>query len=208
MPLEIFETGGKRAWALWRITESEHELNDFLFSKEQIPASISNDQKRLEWLTGRLLTQTLLENFDLEYKGIVKDEFGKPYVRDSGVHLSLTHSYPFVGAIMDRVADVGIDLEQPKDKLLRVASRVLSAAELSDAGDDVVKHCIYWCAKETMIKIYGRKDLTLSSNLLISPFTRESEGNIIGRIIVNDRERVIPLYYRIFNQFVVVFNRE
>jgi 4'-phosphopantetheinyl transferase len=208
MPLEIFETGDKRAWALWRISETESELTALLSYREDVPETISNPRKRLEWITGRLLTQTLLDNFDLEYTGIIKDEFGKPYANDLPVHLSLTHSYPYVGVILDRKHLVGIDLEQPKEKLLRVASRVLSAEELQDAGDDIVKHCIYWCSKETLIKIYGKKDLTLSMNILISPFVLAPEGNIIGRIIVNEEERLIPLYYRIFSQFVVVFNRE
>jgi 4'-phosphopantetheinyl transferase len=208
MPLEIFETGEKRAWALWRIEESETKLAELLTYKEDIPPSITNQQKRLEWLTGRLLTQTLLENFELIYAGIIKDEHGKPFVRDTGFHLSLTHSYPFAGAIIDRRNPVGIDLEQPKDKLLRIAHRVLSASELNDAGSDVVKHCIYWCAKESLIKIHGKKDLTLAQNLQIDPFDRNPQGNIIGRIIVNEYETVIPLYYKIFNQFVVVFNRE
>jgi 4'-phosphopantetheinyl transferase len=208
MPLEVFETGDKRAWALWRITETEEEISGLLTVREEIPDGITNVQKRLEWVTGRLLTQTLLENFEMEYNGLTKDDFGKPFVRDVPVHISLSHSYPFVGVVIDRRATVGIDLEQPKDKLLRVAHRVLSADELNDAGEDVVKHCIYWCAKETLIKIYGRKDLTLASNLLVSPFQREQEGNIIGRIIVNEDERVIPLCYRVFSQFVVVYNRE
>jgi phosphopantetheinyl transferase len=208
MPLEIFEMGNQRAWALWRISESEAQIAELLRSREPIPTSISNVQKRLEWLTGRLLTQSLLESFNLPYTGIVKDVFGKPFVKNSPAHLSLTHSFPLVGAILDQRHEVGIDLEQPKEKLLRVAARVLSTSELSDAGTDVIKHCVYWCSKETLIKIHGRKDLTLSRDLLVQPFKLASEGNITGRIIVNAEERLIPLYYKIFKQFVVVFNRD
>ena len=208
MPLEIFEMGNQRAWALWRISESEAQIAELLRSSEPIPASISNAEKRLEWLTGRLLTQSLLESFNLPYTGIVKDAFGKPFVKNSPAHLSLTHSFPLVGAILDQRHEVGIDLEQPKEKLLRVAARVLSPSELSDAGSDIIKHCVYWCSKETLIKIHGRKDLTLSRDLIVQPFNLASEGNITGRIIVNAVERLIPLYYRIFKQFVVVFNRD
>ena len=208
MPLEVFETGEKRAWALWRITESEEELTGLLNIREEPPSTITNIRKRLEWIAGRLLTQTLLENFDLDYHGIIKDEFGKPYAQDHAIHLSLSHSHPFVGVVVDKKNLVGIDLEQPQEKLLRIASRVLSPTELEDAGSDVLKHCIYWCGKEALIKIYGRKDLTLRENLLIDPFSCEAEGNIIGRIIAKQQERVIPLYYRAFSQFVVVFNRE
>lgn len=208
MPLEIFETGEKRAWALWRITESESELSSFLTYTEIVPDTIRNEAKRLEWLAGRLITQTLLENFNTPYQGITKDEHGKPFLRNVSFQLSLSHSYPYVAAIIDRDVTVGIDLEQPKEKLLRVAARVLAPREAADAGDDIEKHCIYWCAKEALIKIHGKKDLTLASQLIIDPFRKEEEGNIIGRIIVNDTETLIPLYYRLFRRFVVVFNQE
>lgn len=208
MPLEVFETGENRAWALWRITETEEELKELLTHREEAPSLLSHIQKRLEWLAGRLLTQTLLENFDESYRGTQKDLFGKPFLIDSDIHISFSHSYPFVAVVVDRKSVVGIDLEQPKEKLRRVAQRVFSQAEASDAGDDLIKLCVYWCAKETLIKIHGKKDLVLASDLRIDAFTRSSEGNIIGRIVVNNHESVIPLYYRVFEQFVVVYNCE
>lgn len=208
MPLEFFETGDKRAWAMWRITESESELEALLNSKESVPDNVTNDQKRREWLTGRLLIETLVDNFGFPYRGITKNEFGKPFLRSLEFSISLTHSFPFVAAILDKQSNVGIDLEQPKEKLLRVAARVLSPTEVNDAGTDLVKHCIYWCAKETLIKIHGKKELTLANQLLIDPFELAEEGNLIGRIIVPGLETVVHLYYRVFKEFVVVFNRE
>jgi phosphopantetheinyl transferase len=101
---------------------------------------------------------------------------------------------------------VGIDLEQPKEKLLRIAPRILAPQELQDAGTDVVKHCVYWCAKETLIKIYGRKDLTLAHNLLVSPFELSQNGHLVGRILANDKETAIPLIYYVSDGFVVVIS--
>jgi 4'-phosphopantetheinyl transferase len=208
MAVELFETGVNRTWALWRISENEETLGDLLTFREEIPANLTNREKRLEWIAGRVLTQSLLENFGIAYQGIIKDDYGKPFLRNSTFHISLSHSYPFVAAILDRENTVGIDLEQPKVKLLRIAPRVLSLDELVDAGEDVTKHCIYWCAKEALIKIYGKKNLTLAKNLRIEPFHIQEEGNIIGRIIVDEQERLIPLYYRLFPKFAVVFNSE
>jgi 4'-phosphopantetheinyl transferase len=208
MAVELFETGVNRTWALWRISENEETLGELLTFREEIPANLTNREKRLEWIAGRVLTQSLLENFGIAYQGIIKDDYGKPFLRNSTFHISLSHSYPFVAAILDRENAVGIDLEQPKEKLLRIAPRVLSPTEFLDAGEDVNKHCIYWCAKEALIKIYGKKDLTLAKNLRIEPFLIQEEGNIIGRIIVDERERLIPLYYRLFPKFAVVFNSE
>lgn len=206
MPIQTLQSESGRSWALWRITETAEALA-MLLDGEAIPGSITRAEKRAEWAAGRLLLKTLLEGWGLRYYGLTKDDSGKPFLREHSIHISLTHSFPYAAALIDRHQTVGIDLEQPKEKLLRVAPRVLSADEVADAGSDVVKHCVYWCAKETLIKIHGKKDLTLSTDLVINPFRLHSGGEITGRIIVGSTETVVPLYYSVSTGFVLVFNR-
>jgi 4'-phosphopantetheinyl transferase len=206
MPLEKLELSTERAWGLWHIREAEGELLDQIKEFESIPPNITHEQKRLEFCVGRVLAKTLLEKLSVKFEGIVKDEFGKPFFRNNYYQLSLSHSYPYVGALIDKSKSVGIDVEQIKSKLLKIGPRVLHPEELEDAGTDEIKHCIYWCAKEAMIKIYGKKDLVFAENLLIKPFTLQNQGNISGRIIVNNTETTIPLYYEVHNGFVVVLN--
>jgi 4'-phosphopantetheinyl transferase EntD len=207
MPLEKIVQEPGRAWALWRISETESELSDRVLPHETVPDTLVHPNKRLEFLAGRVLVKTIMEKMNLSFQGITKDEFGKPYPRGHGVHLSLSHSYPYAGALLDLNQPVGIDLEQPKDKLFRIAPRVFSPEELHDAGTSLAKHCIYWCAKEALLKVYGKKDLVFSENLLISPFREEMEGDIRGRIIVKDRVTMISLHYIVYPNFVVVFNQ-
>jgi 4'-phosphopantetheinyl transferase len=128
------------------------------------------------------------------------------FFKNNPYQLSLSHSYPYVGALIDKNKSVGIDVEQIKSKLLKIAPRVLHPTELKDAGDNEIKHCIYWCAKEALVKIYGKKDLVFAENLIIKPFTLQNQGNISGRIIVNSTETTIPLYYEVHNGFTVVLN--
>jgi 4'-phosphopantetheinyl transferase len=206
MPLEKLELSTERAWGLWHIREAEGELLDQIKEFESIPPNITHEQKRLEFCVGRVLAKTLLEKLSVKFEGIVKDEFGKPFFRNNTYQLSLSHSYPYVGALIDKSKSVGIDVEQIKAKLLKIGPRVLHPEELEDAGTDETKHCIYWCAKEAMIKIYGKKDLVFAENLLIKPFTLQNQGNISGRIIVNNTETTIPLYYEVHNGFTVVLN--
>jgi phosphopantetheinyl transferase len=203
MPLDRIYTWGDCIWGLWNVLEDEPTLTA-LVPTEKIPEAITNPLKRLEFLAGRALIKSLLANWELQYTGLTKDEYGKPYLAASDIRLSLSHSYPYVAAILHRKKTVGIDLEQPKDKLLKIAHRVLAASELKDAGTDIVKHCVYWCAKEALIKIYGKKDLILSRDLFISPFFRSSEGHLIGRIIANNSETAIPLHYMVTDHYVVV----
>lgn len=208
MPLEKLESSSnQRAWGLWHIRETEAELIQQIKDFETIPANITHEQKRLEFCVGRVLAKTLLEQLLVKFEGIVKDEFGKPFFRNNNFQLSLSHSYPYVGALIDQTKSVGIDVEQIKVKLLKIGPRVLHPTELEDAGSDETKHCIYWCAKEAMIKIYGKKDLVFAENLIITPFMLQNQGNITGRIIVNNTETTIPLYYEVHKGFAVVLNQ-
>jgi phosphopantetheinyl transferase len=207
MPVEKIVIESSRAWALWRITEDEASLSDTISRWEQLSPTITNPNKRLEWLVGRVLVKHLLLSMGLTFQGITKDQFGKPFPVGYDFNLSLSHSYPYVAAIVDKVESVGIDLEQPKEKLLRIAPRIFSPVELSDAGTDITKNCVYWCAKETLVKIHGQKNLVFAENLIIQPFSLKAEGDIRGKIIVADRERVLPLHYIVYPNFVVVFNQ-
>lgn len=208
MPLEkiVSETG--RSWALWRITEDEPALTMLLGGEEKISNTLTNPAKRLEWMAGRILVKEVFGAMNMRFLGITKNEHGKPFPKGYDYHMSLSHSFPYVATLIDKSGPVGIDLEQPKDKLLRVAHRIFHPIELKDAGSDLTKHCVYWCAKEALIKLHGEKNLFFSQNLLIDPFNLKDEGDLRGRIVINETERVIPLHYIVFPNFVMVFNQQ
>ncbi len=204
MPLDHIQSASPDScWGLWKITEDESWLQREAQLKDTSP-SVSNARKRLEFYAARILIRELLNVWKLTFLGVSKDIHGKPFLAGLPIHMSLSHSYPYVAAIIHREKNVGIDLEQPTEKLLRIAPRILSYGELANAGNDIIKHCVYWCAKETLIKIYGKKNLSFSNNLLISPFAMQQSGHIIGRIVVNDTETAIPLEYQVSESFVMV----
>jgi phosphopantetheinyl transferase len=207
MPLEKLEfQPDKRAWGIWKIMEDEQSLLNQVIDYESISNTITHPEKRLEFIAGRVLARNLLEALGRPFEGVVKDFFGKPFYKQNTFQLSLSHSYPYVAALTDINQSVGIDLEQVKKKLLKIGPRVLHASEQHDAGNDEIKHCIYWCAKEALVKIHGKKDLVFSEHLLIHPFKLEKEGQLTGKIIVNETESIIPLQYFVYDNFVVVFN--
>jgi 4'-phosphopantetheinyl transferase len=206
MPLiKIQSTGEQSAWALWFISEEEQEFTSII--AEQPDSTVLNSIKRLEWLAGRILLRQLTEHFGLEYAGTIKDEFGKPFLKNLPHHISLSHSFPYVAAQIDLHQEIGIDLEQPKSKLLNIAHRILSPTELLDAGSDVIKHCVYWCAKETMYKAYGKKGLHFSDQLQIKPFVLLNAGDIYGRIHANGKSRDLTMTYLIQPDYVLVYTK-
>jgi 4'-phosphopantetheinyl transferase len=205
MPLEKIEKHQEYCRGLWKITENEVELKTLL-PNEIIPDTITHLNKRLEFITGRILAKLLIEQLGLAYHGIVKDAHGKPFFKNHAIHLSLSHSFPLVAAIIHTQKSAGIDVEQIKPKLLKIAPRILNPEELSDAGNDLTKHCVYWCAKETLVKVYGKKDLVFATDLEVEPFRLESCSAIKGKILKDGTKTTIPLYYQTFKDFVVVFN--
>ncbi|MEQ8302577.1 MAG: 4'-phosphopantetheinyl transferase superfamily protein [Cyclobacteriaceae bacterium] len=191
--------------ALWHITESEEELTASA-QPEQCPEQIISGNKRLEWLAGRVLIKELAKTSGLEYKGIYKDQFGKPFLTDALHHISLSHSYPYVAAQINPQHAVGIDIEQPKQKLLKIAPRILDEEELADAGENVEKHCIYWCAKEALYKVHGRRGLLFATHLKIAPFEIHPEGRISGIINFESEKITVNLQYFVKKEFVLVYS--
>jgi phosphopantetheinyl transferase len=206
MPLKEFhQRGTQSGWAVWHITESEEQLTSGIVGN--VPQEFINDKKRLEWLASRHLVLTICNHLGLRFFGIRKDEFGKPSLEKYPHHVSLSHSYPFVAAQIDYDRPVGIDLEQPREKLLNIAPRIMSQTELKDAGKDIVKHCVIWCAKETMFKIHGRGGLHFSNQLNVEPFLLQEEGNLVGRISEDSKESKVHLCYEVNPDFVLVYTK-
>ena len=59
--------------------------------------------------------------------------------------------------------------------------------------------------KESLVKLYGKKDLIFAENMFIEPFQRADEGDIMGKIIIGGSETMIPLHYIVYTNFVLVF---
>ncbi len=206
MPLHKIEwTDRQRGWAVWHITENERALEALAFP-ETSPDDINSPLKRLEWLAGKVLLKSMVEEAGLSYQGVRKDAYGKPFLNHLAHAISLSHSYPYVAAQIDLHA-VGIDVEQPKDKLLRIAHRVLDPTEESDAGNNITKNCIYWCAKEALYKMYGLRGLSFSANLRIEPFSLGKMGDLRGKISANGSIHLINLGYSVEEDYVLVFTK-
>lgn len=204
MPLTKIESLGQlRSWGLWQIDESEPDLSFLSF--ESCPDEVIHPQKRLEWLAGRALIKTLVEKCGLTYEGLRKDEYGKPFLKTHPHSISLSHSFPFVAAQLDASHSVGIDVEQVKEKLRQVGPRVLSPGEIADAGNDLTKLCIYWCAKEALYKIHGRRNLLFSDHLQIKPFVLSAQGKLECIIELPEEKTRVQLGYRVTPEYVLVY---
>ncbi len=202
MPIkEIHQTGPQSGWAIWHIEETGEQLANNIIGVPSV--EITHENKKLEWLAARHLVLSLSNHLGLRYFGIRKDAFGKPFLEKYPHHLSLSHSFPYVAVQIDHDQPVGIDLEQSKEKILKIGPRIFSPAELADAGKDIIKYTVYWCAKETLYKIHGKGNIHFSNQLNIEPFPLQEEGSLKGTIS-SDKRMNVNLDYRIEPDYVLV----
>jgi phosphopantetheinyl transferase len=172
---------------LWKIEEDVAFFLKYLCIKEEDLATYSSathPMKQLEWLASRTCVKYTVELLEHIYQGIEKDEYNNPYLSEIKGFISLSHTSNYTVAIVSLEDEVGIDIEKMSDKLSRVAHKFLSEPEYLHAGDDLFKMCIYWCAKESLYKWYGKKNLSFKDNIFIEPF-EDNPTMVKGEIFID-----------------------
>ncbi|OEJ99626.1 4'-phosphopantetheinyl transferase family protein [Roseivirga misakiensis] len=163
-------------YLVWEITETEDELLSHLNLNDEEWAdfnSIKVSIKRLEWLGARTALKHLVKEIGQFY--IYKDQFGKPHLRDSAIGISISHAKGIGAAAINLNGAIGIDVEFPREQVLRIAHKFLHPSEVSWAQNDVDKLTRIWSAKEALYKLHGRTQLIFSEQLKV----QESWGTII-----------------------------
>lgn len=198
------------SWAVWKIDESFDEfmamvnLDD---NDNDALAQISHPIKILEWFGSRLALKYLLNQINLQFSGIIKDQYSKPFLKDLNQHMSISHCFPYASAIIHNHKPVGIDIELPKPKLKRIAHKVLNPAEREFVSDSLVLHSIVWSAKEVLYKLYGKKELTFKGHIEIMPFDYKKQHQFKGKMLPDYKdEEFYNLKYSQIKDHFLVFN--
>lgn len=189
-------------WGLWEISESEQELRnawDFPFTDAFHQFSIRS--RRKEWLAGRLLLQGLAKEMSLPFLGIEKDEHQKPYLKDSKSHISLSHTKGFASAIIHPSTPIGIDIEQRNPKINRIVHKFLNEREMVATAHQENEFIAYWCAKEAMYKLNGRKGMIFKEQILVDKTVGDNQFK--GLVINEDVQHEVELLLATFNQYTV-----
>ncbi|MBS1527712.1 MAG: 4'-phosphopantetheinyl transferase superfamily protein [Bacteroidetes bacterium] len=168
-------------FALWRIEEKAEDLYKKLQLDEHEKAyveKLSLGKRHLHWLAVRVLLRTML-NTD-EFIDCKIDSHGKPYLVHLPYHISLSHSFDYAAVMMSRSAPVGIDIEQIREKVERIAYKFMQPAELAFIdGADPVKHLYAaWCVKEAVYKCFGEKEVSFADNISLEPFSFVCPGMV------------------------------
>jgi 4'-phosphopantetheinyl transferase len=209
MALVHFEEINQEAcWGVWRIDETEEELTYKLNpGKTDLThfESIQHPRIRLESIASRMIVKELTERYGYDYQGIFKNKNGKPFLYNSPLHISYSHTEQFAAAILHTEKPCGIDMEHIQEKMMRVSGRFLSEKELESTGTDLEKICICWCAKEAMYKLYNLRDTEFKGNLRVASFEKEKKGSLEGIIHVGSFLSKTEVHYELFGEVVVAF---
>ncbi|MVM39423.1 4'-phosphopantetheinyl transferase superfamily protein [Spirosoma sp. HMF3257] len=163
-------------------------------------AHITHPAQRVEWLACRVAIQQLTEAHGLPYQGLQKDEFGKPSLIGTPWHISLSHTSGWAAAVLHQTRPVGIDIEPIREQFRRVVPRVLSADEIAHADNNPNRLAVYWCAKEALYKLYGKRQLTFREHLHVEPFADEAD-QLVGHVRLPDHKEQLnvgPVTIRCF----------
>ncbi len=202
MPVCRFVETAHNAYLLWRIIEPEKVLlegTSLTPSEQDVYQKITHPHRKKEWLASRKGLKALLTELGYEYTGLHKDVWGKPYLAGSNVYISIAHCANFAFIAMDRTCQIGIDIQQPHEKLQKVKEKVFNKEEIEDAGNDLEKLCIYWCAKEAIYKAYGGKNLSFKQDVNIRKFAKSIQGSLQGKA----RSKLFTLHYSFFEGHVL-----
>ncbi len=200
---ESFNEDGKLG--IWEITEDFENLRSMVtLDDKDIERldSFKNHQRKLEWLSVRVLLNSLTD----KDSRIVYGPERKPYLHNNSHNISISHSKNLTSILINKKRRVGLDLEFMTDKVLRIAEKFMRPEEIDsiDKTQEIYHLYLHWCAKEALYKICDKVDINFVTNLKIEPFKPKDKGLIIG--VVNNsymNEKFTLNYFTLKNYAIV-----
>lgn len=194
----------------WEISEEPEELHLQLKiltqdNQTDIPIFTSEVRQR-QWLASRVLVYTLLQRLSSEQIVFQTNAAGKPIFPESSFRVSISHCQNLAAVILSDAYEVGIDIEIISPKVMRVRNKFMTDTEKNDAAEDVEKTLIYWSGKETLYKLYSKRQLIFKDNLFIKPFSKARAGTVAAQITAPDIHKNYILHYEVLDQHILTYS--
>ena len=185
---------------VWKIEETE------AFFKGNVPQhrEVTHPHKRLQHLAGRFLLQFLYPDFPYELVQIADTR--KPYLPAEQYHFSISHCGDFAAAIVSSRYRVGVDVEQPGEKILRIQDKFLAGEEkqLLEKGPRGLYQAptLLWSAKEAVFKWYGAGAVDFRQQIRLSDL---HEGNSTIDCRFTKTGENLQVQYRLLDHLVLAW---
>ncbi|MDM8158881.1 4'-phosphopantetheinyl transferase superfamily protein [Labilibaculum sp. K2S] len=191
---------------VWKTSEPLEELLQIVRltpNEEAKLNSFGSQSRKIEFAATRCLLQLCLgENVQIK-----NDEHGKPHLINSDLNISISHTKSYVGILIGDKHSVALDMEYLSDRVNRIACRFLSETELNNIEEEnkILHLYQHWCAKECLIKMYGKKDVHLIDELKISPFS-PGDSTFSGQVYRTDFSKTYTFHYLLFDNHLLVYS--
>jgi len=162
------------------------------------------DKRSIEKQAASYVVKTILKNNNIE---ILYKESGKPYLIGD-VKISISHSHDWLSILFSfNGADIGVDIEKVRDKILNIKDKFLCKKELQSLKDaPLEKYTIYWGAKEAIYKTFGITGLNFAEQIFIEDFTYTHTGGKINAIVTGlNPEKKHTLHYKVLDNYILVY---
>lgn len=191
---------------IWEINEDYESLYSrvkLIEEEKNILGNFQNYQRKLEWLSVRVLINNLLK----QECRIIYNESHKPSLADNSYHISISHSRNLTSILISMNKRVGIDLEFMSHQIHNIANKFINEKEIitSNPAQERLHLYIHWCAKEALYKICDKQDINFKKNLTIYPFELQKEGKINGLVHNRYGEEHFQLNYFVIDGYVIVW---
>lgn len=206
--------------AIWKIEEPI----SFFLTQVPLQREITHPHKKLQHLAGRYLLRFLFPDFPFDE--ILIADTKKPYLPYEQYHFSISHCGNYAAAIVSSTQRVGIDIEIPTERVLRITHKFLHEEELKifniqysifniqgtrnkeqdlilptpDFGlptSDFRLPTLLWSCKEAMFKWWGWGEVDFSEMLRIRHFELMDEGKINSKFIRHSMNVSLQLHYKL-----------
>lgn len=189
---------------IWEITETEADLITMLSNFDAYEPEfkqLKSNKRKFEFLAARIALNKLASCQIL----VCYSPEGKPLCVDNNLKISISHSGSWVAVMTHPTNEVGLDIEVPTDRFLKLYQRFLNETEqnvLFDAND-LRKVQLAWSAKEALYKIIGNKAVNFDKQLEVMDFKVDIEGSFKG--IHTNTGKDYTLFYSANKAFNLVY---
>jgi 4'-phosphopantetheinyl transferase len=182
-------------WMIWEITE---DLPFFQTFPENWVANkhLENTalQKIVESSAARFCLWNVCQQISQGPWDLKKDDRNRPYFDQSDYHISLSHSFPYVAAVISYKKPVGIDLERFGRQVEKIGPRFLSAEEWNRWQNSHADLTKAWACKEAVYKAMGVPGLAFQQDIQLPSFAD-------NHFKIHVRDKKITISTEVFEDF-------
>lgn len=193
---------------IWKISEDFNTLFSQVTLKDSTVArleTMKSESHKKGFLAVRMILQHLdYTDFDLYY-----DPFGKPHLKPQGcsikdLEISISHSGIF-SAVAISEQKIGLDLEQLKEKALRIAPRFMDVTHLENLSTEekIKKATVVWGIKESIFKIKNEKGISFPNHIFEDDFNFQDK-KASATLKFNDKKEIFNIQFDSMEDYIFV----